>query len=88
MYTSAYEGVVRCWDVCSQQFTQVASFDNFLCYTGLDWQRSAVIGCHGDGVVSFADWRQTDSQARQYQLHDKKVTHVDVHPKVTRSGDP
>jgi len=59
-----------------------------LAYAGLDWKRKAVVGCHENGRVTFADLRQSGRSARSYKLHKQQVLHVDVHPVRVRRWHP
>jgi hypothetical protein len=84
LFSSSYEGVLRCLDVERAIFQEVGRLDqHFLAYTGMDWERSIAYGCTGEGILALTDWRAGKQPQQLRQLHERKISHVDVHPTVS-----
>ena len=51
VYTSSYEGVVRCFDANAGKFLETAVYDDqdMLAYADVAWARQTLFGCHRDG---------------------------------------
>lgn len=51
VYTSSYDGTVRCWDTEHSQFLETAVFADhaMLSYADMLWDKSTIVGCHSDG---------------------------------------
>eukprot|EP00043_Microstomoeca_roanoka_P003319 m.43234 g.43234 ORF g.43234 m.43234 type:complete len:657 (-) comp12012_c0_seq2:40-2010(-) len=84
IYTSAYEGVVRCWRPDKGVFAEQLVFgedDAMLSYVDIDFDKKSIYGCHSDGVLSISDLRaRSASGSHRLTLHDRKVSHCHVNP--------
>ena len=85
LYSSSYDNTVRCFDAGANKF--VATFtgddDDHLCYVAFDKHQKAkrLLTAFNDGTLGLLDALQKPASAlRRLKLHDKKISHVDVHP--------
>lgn len=53
-----------------------------LAYAAPHIDRNCFYGCHSDGHLSQVDSRSNSQSLSFFEIHDKKVTHVDFHPQV------
>jgi hypothetical protein len=51
VYTSSYEGVVRCFDANAGKFLESAVLDeqDMLSYADIAWKHQTILGCHSNG---------------------------------------
>eukprot|EP01147_Barroeca_monosierra_P000826 gene826-4106_t len=86
IYTSSYDGIVRCWRPDHAVFTEEAFFDDTfgtLIYSDIDFKRNCVFGCHDDGFLSISDMRtqpKKSSDIAYVNLHERKISHVHINP--------
>ena len=86
VFTSSYEGVVRCWRPERAVFTEEVVFaddeHSMLAYSDIDFDKQCVYGCHSDGVLTISDLRSSvrnrSKAITSVRVHDRKVSHVHV----------
>ena len=91
LYSTSYDNTVRCLDAGAMRFTDVFSGDEdmHLCYTALMLGSDKTLyAAYNHGELGVVDLRIGDGQhdlAQTLQLHERKISHVAVHPTATHT---
>lgn len=82
LYSSSYDGSVRCLDLPSGVATEVFGSDTDQAITGVEAHPdgNSVYFSTLDGEIGFRDLRTKESDCISYQLHDRKIGSFGIHP--------
>jgi WD40 repeat protein len=79
LFSSSYDGTVRCADITTGMFTQIHKNDETRVCLDMDPNSSSILFVgSGNGILTMIDTRTP--KVSEYEVHQKKIHSVSVHP--------
>ena len=94
LYSSSYDNTLRCLDIAAMEFTEIfaGDADYHLAYSAYSKDHKTAYLAFNTGELGLVDLRAGKEMKQIVELHERKISHVDVHPTrdwsiVTASND-
>lgn len=94
LYSSSYDNTLRCLDIVAMEFTEIfaGDADYHLAYSAYSKDHKTAYLAFNTGELGLVDLRAGKEMKQIVELHERKISHVHVHPTrdwsiVTASND-